>query len=176
VFFTSCKLVLNNRNEYLQFINHYIDILHGNGTFVSSITNYPIYVFIEDDQDLTLSWTYKKSEYSRRKYREISVNTFISFMYIISDHFIKRFNERFESVSNTRLRTLVKKMLKGGTYLKRKDSFQLMKYKQSSLYVLYSRFENNNKVHYLIVISNINILVTIYRFDNIKDLKYFKEI
>jgi len=176
MFFTSCKFELTNRNDYLKFINHYTDVLHGNGSFVSAISHYPIYVFVDDDEDLSLSWTYKDTEFNRRKHTEVNINTFVNYKYIISDHFVKRFNERFEKVSLTRMRTLLKKIIKSGTHLKRKDSFQLLKYKQSSRYVLYSRFENTDKVYYLLVISNINILVTIYKFENIKDLKYFKEI
>lgn len=173
MFFESCKIIINNYTEYLLVMNHMSDILHGYSGLNSDVTKqYPLYLMITDPN--TIKYTYNKSEYNRSKFNVVAPKDIEHMKYIISHHFSERFKERFDTVSHTRFKKIVSNMLKRGTWLKRKDSFQLMKYKKTSDYVLFSQFENNEKVHYLIVLTTGNILTTIYEF-NIKDLKFFKE-
>lgn len=172
MFFESCKLTLKKHEDYLAFINHFTDVLHGKSDVGVSVDQYPVYVFA--DEFLGLEYTYDKSEYDRRKIKRVSLKTFLDMKYTISYHFKSRFFERFDKVSETRLRKLVGNMLDRGKWMKRKDSIKLVKYKKTSDYVLYSQYENDGKKHYLVVLTDQNILTTIYEFD-IKDLKYFRE-
>ena len=176
MFFDSCKFVINDRHEYLKFSNHYIDVLHGKSSMISPIKSFPLYVYIDNDDSLTVNWTYKEYEFQRRNNTYITLDTFTSYKYILHPHFVDRFNERYEAVSKTRMKKLLKNMVKNGKHLKRKDAIQLLKYHKTSDYILCSKIVNTDKVYYLIVISNINIMTTIYEFENMNDLKYFKEI
>lgn len=176
MFFQSCKFAINSRDDYIKFTNHYSDVLRGDGELVGSIRQFPIYVFVERNDSLSLTWSYETYEYDRRPNTHITLDVFLTYRYIITYHFERRFNERFEKASFTRMKKLLKGMIQSGKHMKRKDSFQLMKYKKPSNYILYSRYEVSDKAYYLIVISNINILTTIYKFEDLKDLKYFKEI
>ena len=175
MFFEPCKMVIHNSNEYFTVINHIMDVFHGYNLNSSNKKGdrFPLYMLISTPDDVDM--TYNKSKYDRSKNKPISVKDMKYMKYVISNHFDKRFNDRYEKVSNNRLRKILKNMLKQGTWLKRKDSFQAVKYKKTSDYVLFSQFKNNRKRHYLIVLTNGNILTTIYEF-NIKDLKFFKEI
>lgn len=171
MFFDSCKLVITKHADYLAFINHYGDIV-GNSCQFSYDGEYPVYTFVDEHG---IEYAVEKYEYDSKRLPKMTLDEFLSFEYIISRHFRCRFSERFEDVSDTRMKKLVSNMLTRGTWLKRKDSIKLVKYKKTSDYVLYSRYEDNKgKTYYLIVLTDGNILTTIYEFD-VKDLKYFKE-
>lgn len=173
MFFESCKLMLKSRHEHINFTNHFSDVFKAStGTVGLKHDRYPLYLMIDDN--MNVEHTYTKEEFDKRKNKRVSLDTFLHMKYIVSYHFRTRFRERFEDSSDTRFKKLVRDMLKKGTWMKRKDSIQLIKYKKTSSYVLYSRFEKSDKVHYLIVLTDENILTTIYEFD-IKDLKFFKE-
>ena len=173
VFFEMCKFVITSHKDYLQFSNHFTDVLHSShGLSNLREEEYPLYVSI--DSVMSIDHTYSKKEYNKWTNIRVDMDTFLHMKYIVSYHFQARFNERFEKVSYSRFKKLMKTILKRGTWLKRKDSIQLMKYKKTSSYVLYSQFVGANKVYYLVVLTDENILTTIYEFD-IKDLKFFKE-
>lgn len=172
MFFDSCKLVIEKHADYLAFINHFSDMIGNSAQCNYDDDEYPVYAFVDND---TVEYTTEEYEYDSKKLPKYTLKEFVSSEYIISHHFRCRFNERYETVSDTRLKKLVSKMLTRGTWLKRKDSIKLIKYKKTSDYVLYSRYEDKGKTYYLIVLTDKNILTTIYEFD-IKDLKYFKEI
>ena len=172
MFFESCKFIIRKREEYLKFRNHYTDVLHGQSSF-GNVKQFPVYVFL--DSGLKLEHSCQRHEYDRRKIKRTSVATFLDVKYTVTYHFRQRFNERFGKVSDSRFRKLTNTMLERGTWLKRKDSIKLMKYKKTSDYVLYDHYEDNEKKYHLIVLSNGNILTTMYEFD-IKDLKYFREL
>lgn len=173
MFFERCKFVIKSHKDYLDFSNHFVDVLHGSSSMKELTGEYPLYVAI--DSVLHTEHTYSKAEFRERTQKHVDFATFMSMKYIVSFHFRTRFNERFESSSDTRFKKLMRNMLKRGTWLKRKDAIQVMKYKKTSCYVLYSQYEGSKKVHYLIVLTDSNILTTIYEFD-IKDLKFFREI
>ena len=173
MFFNECKIVVNSRKEYLEVVNHYTDILHGKSMFGIEDGKYPLYVIISSNMDLKI--TKDKSEYDASKIRAIPMESFRHMNYIVSHHFRNRFNDRFDNVSDQRFRKLLKNMIQKGTRLIRKDSVQALKYNKTSEYVLFSQYEKTEKVSYLIVLTNTNILTTIYEF-NVKDMKYFKEI
>jgi len=173
MFFDKCKITINNHQEYLLVMNHISDVLHGfNETSGVDNDRFPLYLIINDPSNV--EFTYTKSKFNKSDYNYIVPKDIVHMKYIISQHFENRFKERFDTVSHSRMKKLIHNMLKRGTWLKRKDSFQLLKYKKTSDYVLYSQYENDDKVYYLIVLTNGNILTTIYEF-NIKDLKFFKE-
>lgn len=172
VFLESCKLIIPKHENYLIFINHYSDVLHGKFGIDCHIDQYPVYIFL--DSDMNINYSHDKSEYDKVKIKRVSINTFCNMRYTISHHFRKRFMERFDKVSETRFRKLVGNMVERGTWLKRKDSIKLVKYKKTSSYIYYAQYEGNEKKHYLIVLTDQNILTTIYEF-NEKDLKYFRE-
>ncbi len=170
MFFRGCKIRIHSNTEYNKIMNHLSDVLHKTYSVVDR--SYPLYLIMSDD--LKIEHTFSETEFDNRKNPKMSPKDFLYSNYIISYHFCMRFSERVETVSATRLLKVLKNMMKRGTWLKRRDSYQLMKYKTTSDYVLYSQYEGSEKKHYLIVISDSNILTTIYEF-NIKDLKHFKE-
>ena len=173
MFFNKCKFVINTRKEYLEVINHYMDILHGTSTFNSSDGTYPMYVIVGPTMDLQI--TNDKTQYDKIATAEYQLDVFLHMNYLVSYHFRQRFNDRFEDVSEKRFRKLVKGMIQKGKRLRRKDTVQALKYNKTSEYILFSQYEKSDKVSYLIVLTDTNILTTIYEF-NIKDIKYFKEI
>jgi len=173
MFFKNCKIIINNHLDYLSFINYRQDVLHNYSNFDKYVEDkYPIYVMMTDENDI--QYTYDESIYNICTYIQATLDDVLDMKYIISNHFKNRFIERFDKVSNTRLHKLLSVMLTTGTWVKRKDAFQALKYKKTSEYVVYSQYEDNKKVYYLIIITNGNIITTIYEF-NIKDMKYFKE-
>ena len=177
MFFDECKIILKNRDDYLKFLNQYIDVLHGKSSISDALDTFPIYLKIDGNKDMDITWTHKKKEYDKWKIPYSSIEKFMHMNYIITPHFVNRFNERYENVSYSRLKSLLKQMIKSGKRLKRKNNMHAIKYKTTSDYILFSNYDmkRNKKVNYIIVISNINILATIYEFND-KDIKYFKEI
>ena len=173
VFFESCKFVIKSQKDYLEFANHFMDVLHASSGLRELTGEYPMYVTVDSVMRATSS--YLKTEFKANDFKYVDLPTFLSMKYIVSYHFRTRFDERFETSSDTRFKKLVRNMLKRGTWLKRKDAIQVLKYKKTSCYVLYSQYEGSKKIHYLIVLTDDNILTTIYEFD-IKDLKFFREI
>ena len=172
MFFDNCKIVINSYNEYLEFTSHFFDLCKASTGLSTENITYPLYVMVNDS--MTVEHTYDKSQFDAHSNTRVSLDTFVHMKYIVSQHFRTRFRERYEDSSNTRFKKLVKDMLKRGTWMKRKDTIQALKYKKVSNYVLFSKFKDGEKVHYLIVVSDTNILTTIYEF-NIKDMKFFKE-
>ena len=172
MFFEGCKLILRSHTDVLQFNSHFFDVTKSSTGIPTSKDVYPLYVIIDDSNNV--HHTYDTKEFDKHSNKRVSLDTFLHMKYIVSYHFRTRFRERFEDSSDTRFKKLVRTMLKQGTWMKRKDSIQVMKYKKTSSYVLYSKFEGGSKVHYLIVLTDGNILTTIYEFD-IKDMKFFKE-
>ena len=173
MFFAQCKMLLESRADYLAFTNHFYDLTKKSPSVVGVEEGlYPLYVIVNESMDV--DYTYDKKRFKSGKGDLITLEAFLNKKYIISEHFRERFRERFEDSSDSRCKKLVKNILKQGKWMKRKDSIQAMKYNKTSDYVLYSRTENMEKVYYLIVLTNENILTTIYEFD-IKDMKFFKE-
>ena len=168
--FECCKFVITNGQEYSQVNNHLCN------TFKEVLNytdiEYPLYMIIDNDHKVTRC---DKTKFDKNKFKSVSLSTFLNMKYIVSDHFKTRFKERYENCSDTRINKLVHDIFNRGKWLKRKDSIQLVKYNESSNYVVHSRFEKSDKVYYLLVLSDKNILKTIYEFD-IKDMKYFKEM
>jgi len=175
VFFEECKFVIKSHDEYIDFNNHLYDTLRSsiNNTGGVDRTKYPLYVII--DRARNVEWSYDNNGYNSHTNNEVPLDTFLNMRYSLSHHFKLRFNERFEDCSDTRIKKLVKDMIKRGKHLKSKNSVKkVIKYKNTSNYILYSRFEKTTKVYYLVVLTDDHILTTIYEF-NIKDLKFFKE-
>ena len=173
VFFESCKIEIHSYDEYVKVSSHFIDVLHGPSMDLPN-DKFPMYIFIHSN--MTVEHSYSEGEYERRKLKKVSVGNFNSFKYVISSHFKNRFMERYVKVSDARFKTLLKRMIKSGTMLKRRDAIKALKYHKTSDYILYSNHDGNEKCHYMMVLTDQNILTTIYKFEDIKDLKYFKEV
>jgi len=171
MFFDKFKVVLKNRREYLEVNNHIYDVLHSSIKNINDNESYPLYMIGDDVNNISLT---DKKTFEKFDAPKININMVMSMKYILSYHFIERFHERFENVTHRRLKKILSDMLKRGTWLKRRDSFQLVKYKKTSDYVLFSKYVGGEKIHYMIILTNGNILTTIYEFD-IKELKFFKE-